>query len=235
MSRSVAPATRSYRMGRRAQRVDETRSKIVQATVDLHRTVGVAATTIVEVAQRAGVTRATVYRHFKDEVALIDACSSYWLQQHQPPDPSDWERIAGPAERLRIGLGELYSFYRSGAQMLQQLYRDFDWLPEHHQVALRQRADMARAALLSAFPPAQRGSPLLGAMVGHAASFQTWRTLCCEFGLSEADATDLMVESALLTARLGPPHRTADGGRPRARGRVPGQAGSATTIRPGAG
>jgi AcrR family transcriptional regulator len=192
----------------------------VQATVDVHRTVGVAATTIVEVARRAGVTRETVYRHFKDEVALTDASSSYWLQ-HEPPDPSSWERVAGPAERLGIGLGELYRFYGLVAQMPEQLHRDFERLPEHHQVALRRRADMARAALLSSFPPAQRRSPVLGAMVGHAASFQTWRTLRCEFCLSESDATELMVEAALLTAgRLALP-RPPDGGRPRAKVRAP--------------
>src|SRR5579859_1136935 len=100
-------------MRRRAEHVDQTRQRIVEATVELHGTVGLAATTIAAIADRAGVTRLTVYRHFPDEAALIGACSAHWISQQQPPDPGTWSRIGDPAERLRAGLADLYRFYRA--------------------------------------------------------------------------------------------------------------------------
>jgi AcrR family transcriptional regulator len=57
---------RKYEMKKRAERQRETRRRIVEATVELHRTHGPANTTISEIAQRAGVNRLTVYNHFPD-------------------------------------------------------------------------------------------------------------------------------------------------------------------------
>ena len=58
--------SRPYRMQRRAAQVDETRLKITEAAVRLHTTVGPSQTSIAAVAEEAGVTRLTVYRHFAD-------------------------------------------------------------------------------------------------------------------------------------------------------------------------
>ena len=46
---------RAYQLKRRAERQDETRQRIVEATIELHQTIGPAATTVTEIAQRAGV------------------------------------------------------------------------------------------------------------------------------------------------------------------------------------
>src|SRR5262252_2945055 len=126
-------------MRRRAEQVDQTRLRIVQATVELHGTVGPAATTIAAIAEAAGVTRLTVYRHFPDETALFGACSAHWLSRQQLPDPGAWSGIGDPAARLRAGLADLYRFYRAGAGMLTCLYRDFAALPEEYQHGLRDR------------------------------------------------------------------------------------------------
>ena len=77
-------------MLRRVEQVDHTRQRIVEAAVSLHGSVGPARTTIAGVADAAGVTRVTVYRHFPDEEALYGACSVHWLSQQQAPDPSAW-------------------------------------------------------------------------------------------------------------------------------------------------
>jgi Bacterial regulatory proteins, tetR family len=45
---------RKYEMKKRAERQRQTRRRIVEATVELHRTRGPANTTISEIAQRAG-------------------------------------------------------------------------------------------------------------------------------------------------------------------------------------
>ena len=64
-------ATRQYRLGRRADQQAQTRQRIVEAAVDLHTTVGPAATSISAIAERAGVQRHTVYAHFPDETVLF--------------------------------------------------------------------------------------------------------------------------------------------------------------------
>jgi len=49
--------TRSYQLKRRAERQSETRQRIIEATIELHQTIGPAATTITEIAERAGVSK----------------------------------------------------------------------------------------------------------------------------------------------------------------------------------
>ena len=84
---------RRYALKRRADRQNETRQRIVEATVHLHQTIGGAKTTISAIAEKAGVERLTVYRHFPDEKTLFTACTSHYLALNPPPDPAAWEKI----------------------------------------------------------------------------------------------------------------------------------------------
>ena len=52
---------RKYEMKRRAERQEETRQRITEATVELHEALGPAKTTISAIAEKAGVQRLTVY------------------------------------------------------------------------------------------------------------------------------------------------------------------------------
>ena len=110
--------------------MDRTRERITHAAVELHGTIGPAATTMSAVAELAGVTRATLYRHFPNEVALFTACSADWLAANPRPDPSAWATVADPARRLGVALGELYAYYRSTEQMRTNLLRDIAAVPE---------------------------------------------------------------------------------------------------------
>jgi AcrR family transcriptional regulator len=78
--------TRKYEMKRRAERQEETRQRITEATVELHQALGPAKTTISAIAEKAGVQRLTVYRHFPDEHALFVACTSHYMGQNPPPE-----------------------------------------------------------------------------------------------------------------------------------------------------
>src|SRR5674476_670737 len=78
--------SRPYRMKRRAEQVDETRQRITEAAVRLHTTVGPAHSSIAAVAEEAGVTRLTVYRHFADLDALFAACRAHWSARNPRPD-----------------------------------------------------------------------------------------------------------------------------------------------------
>jgi len=79
---------RPYQLKKRAMSREETRRKIVEATMHLHEEIGPRATTISAIAERAGVQRLTVYNHFPDETAVFQACTSHWLSLNPPPDTS---------------------------------------------------------------------------------------------------------------------------------------------------
>src|SRR3712207_3760229 len=107
-----------YNLKSRAERYQQTRQRIVEATMELHRTAGPARTTITDIAKRAGVERQTVYNHFPDELSLFKACSAHNRSINPPPDPEPWKLIPDPEERLRRALAEVYAYYRRNEQML---------------------------------------------------------------------------------------------------------------------
>ncbi len=195
-------------MRRRAEQVNETRQRIVEAAVQLHGTVGLAATTIAAIADLAGVTRLTVYRHFPDETALIGACSAHWTSQQQLPDPDAWSRISDPAARLRAGLADLYRFYRVGAAMLANVYRDFTVLPEAQQQFLRDQDSRFCRVLAEPFPAAPGQRRRLRAVIGHAVSFWTWHSLCADEGLTDQEAVEAM--TGMILAMPAPQAAPAD-------------------------
>jgi AcrR family transcriptional regulator len=196
-------------MSRRVEQVDHTRQRIVDAAVSLHGTVGPARTTIAGIAETAGVTRVTVYRHFPDEETLFAACSAHWTAQQQLPEPSAWIGFAEPLERLRFGLSDLYRFYRDGSAMLSSIYRDWDALPEGQREGLREQSRSFREVLAEPFSGTPRPR-LLDATIGHAVSFWTWHSLHHDNGLSNDDCVTLMVDLAASAHGGSRPARAAD-------------------------
>ena len=192
-------------MRRRAEQVDQTRQRIVEATVALHGSVGPAATTIAAIAEKAGVTRLTVYRHFPDDDALFSACSAHWIAQQHLPDPGAWSQIGDPAARLRAGLADLYRFYRAGADMLTGIHRDFAALPEAHQQRLRGRDSDLGDVLAAPFGGTEDDRRRLRAVIGHVTSFWTWRSLCIDHGLADNEAVDAMTGMVLALTWAGQP------------------------------
>src|ERR1035437_5730256 len=126
--------TRPYRMRRRAEQVDETRTRITEAAVRLHTTVGPAHSSIAAVAEEAGVTRLTVYRHFADLDALFEACRAHWSAQNPRPDATAWPLIADLEERARRAFGELYGWYRDHADELYPDRKSTRLKPSHAQI-----------------------------------------------------------------------------------------------------
>jgi AcrR family transcriptional regulator len=171
--------------------MDRTRERITHAAVELHGTIGPAATTMSAVAELAGVTRATLYRHFPNEEALFTACSTDWLAANPRPDPSRWAAIADPVRRLAVALGELYAYYRSTEQMRSNLLRDIDVIPEKFRPGIV-AFPLTAVQVLEAGWPGQPEAPLRHAAIGHAVGFETWRSLAKE-GLADEEAAELMV------------------------------------------
>ncbi len=174
-------------MTKRAQHVDETRQRIIAATVDLHGSVGPANTTVSAIAEAAGVTRVTVYRHFPDVDALFAACTSHWAARQRMPDPTAWREIPGPEERALAAFADLYRFFREAEPMLTRTNRDRGALPAFVRERNQQTTQAQVEALLDAWPPRQR-TKRRRALVGHAMSFATWRSLCVDQGLPERAA-----------------------------------------------
>lgn len=180
-------------MGRRRERFDATRQRITEAAFDLHSTVGPAQTSISAVAERAGVQRHTVYHHFPDLTALFRACTEHGMRITGIPDPASWGEIGDPATRLRTGLGELYSYYRTNTRLLGNIVRD---MPLTTGVggseAFVERMTEMFSALAWGWPDDAATQRLRMALIGHAMSFETWRSLT-DRGLTDAEAGDLML------------------------------------------
>ena len=184
-------ARRPYRLRARAEDMHQTRRRIVQAAIGLHGSIGPAATTMSAVAGRAGVTRATLYRHFPTAEALFAACSTDWLGDNPRPDVALWAGIVEPADRLDAALDELYAYYSSTEQMRANLLRDIEVLPQDIRFAIS-GYPMAVADVLDAGWPALSDARLRRAVIGHVVAFETWRSLARQ-GLSNREATELMV------------------------------------------
>ncbi len=205
-------AKRRYRKRRRAELEEETRRRITEAAVELHGSLGPARTTISAVAERAGVQRATLYRHFADEDALFAACSSHWRAQHPLPDLGGWAAIGDPEERLRTALGDLYAWFERGEGMLEKTTRDAPLVPAMWPAVASMGAWFAEAVATIVRGRAERGArrEKVKAAVGHAISFATWRSLVRDQGLSRSEAVELMHGLVgLAAARRGSSARAA--------------------------
>ena len=189
--RTGSAPKRTYHKAKRAQDEGRTRNRIVDAAEYLHGSVGPAHTTVSAVADRAGVTRATVYRHFADEESLFLACSQQWISRQQLPDPDTWGLVEDPIQRLRTGLVDIYGFYRRGQQMIRNIHRDVDAVPAVVVAARRAREQRWLDTLLAPQPDHRR--KIVRAAVAHATTFTTWQSLCGAQGLSDQSAVGLMV------------------------------------------
>jgi AcrR family transcriptional regulator len=185
---------RPYRKTRRAELEDETRRRITESAVALHEQLGPARTSISAVAERAGVRRSTVYRHFPDEEALFAACSSHWGAANPPPDPRAWAAIEDPAERTETALRELYAYYGRTEGMYTSLLRDEPVVPIVQRLLgdyygyLRAIQDI----LMAGRGLRGRAARRTRAALGHALAFPTWRSLTREQALADGDAVALM-------------------------------------------
>ena len=168
---------------------------MVEATVGLHDEGGPARTTISAIAERAGVERLTVYRHFPDERSLFQACSSHWAAENPLPDLAAWAAIDDPEERLRIALRDIYAFFRATEAMTANLLRDLPDSPVLREVAepFVQYWEAVRAVLDRGWKARGRQRTLVRAAVGHAIEFDTWRSLVRREGLDDAGAVEVMV------------------------------------------
>lgn len=185
-------AKRPYVLKARGEQVAETRARIVEAIMQLHQEMGPSRTTISAVAERAGVERLTVYRHFQDEAAMLAACSHRYLELNPPPDPAAWSDEPDPVRRARRGLEELYAFFGRTAPMFEKVYRDVAVSAEVKRVMAQFDSHLRNLAdsLASAWPR-DKAAARRQMTLRHATRFATWQSF-------EADGVDNPQKVALL-------------------------------------
>jgi hypothetical protein len=116
------------------------------------------------------------------------------MQRNPLPDPDRWLEIADPAERLRSALAEVYAYHRANEAMFSHVLadvRDHDVLRPYH-------THWQRAADVLVAPWRLRGRArtLLRAGIGLALSFETWRALVRDHGLTDRQAVEVAARLA---------------------------------------
>ena len=188
-------------MGRRAVAVEETRRRIVEATLELHAEQGIAATRWEEIAARAGVGVGTVYRHFPSLDELVPACGPVSMQLLALPDPSDVPALFAGADgaraRVQRLVGEVFAIYERGAHVVRAALREPHVHPDVAQSAARIQTalDALVDAAVEPLDIETHERRLTRAMV----DVGTWTALR-EQGLEPAEAVAAV--TAMLTCRL---------------------------------
>jgi AcrR family transcriptional regulator len=188
-------------MNRRAELVDETRLRITEAAVRLHTTIGPANTNVSNVAEEAGVTRLTVYRHFTDLERLFEACRGHWLALHPPPDPGAWTAIDDLETRARSAFAALYGWYRENADDLFPITRDEMSMPAGARQARAKAARRRAEALVAGHTGRDRRGRALEALAGHLTGYWTWRSLEVDQGLTPDETIDVAARMLLAAGR----------------------------------
>ena len=191
---------RKYVLKQRAEKRDETRRRILEATVELHRTLGPAATQISEIARRAGVQRVTVYDHFPDEGTLLAACSAHWRALHPAPDPAPWRAVESPGPRLRLALHDLYAWYRETESMTGNVLRDAETVPVLGAIVeggLGRYLTGVRTVLSAPFRARGKRRERIDAAVRAAVDFHFWQALA---PLGDSQAAELAAGLVELAA-----------------------------------
>ena len=179
---------RTYEHKARAESQQATRERIAAAAASLHEEVGIAKTTVSDIARRAGVQRLTVYNHFPDLTAL--AAGVHRPLPGRAPDAGLRAAIAVPnAERLlRASFARLYGWYRADAPMQARVRGERRLCPSS---TLWRPTSRSAAGGLADGLAVGLDDPQARPLVALALDFWTWERLDRE-GLDDAAAADLM-------------------------------------------
>lgn len=188
---TMSSETRKYELKARAEGQRETRDRIARVAAELHEEIGVARTTVAEIARRAGVSRLTVYNHFPDLDVLLPACAQHYEGLHPRPAFDQAVAHADPADRVGGSLELLYSWYRETEPMFSKAFSDRVTIPELDRFLAGGVEQMQRELVdrleqsLGTVTSDQR------AMLRLAVDFWTWSRLTHD-GLNDRAASRLM-------------------------------------------
>jgi AcrR family transcriptional regulator len=142
-------AGKKYQQRRRAETAEETRQRILDAAFQLHGEQGMAATTMKQIAARAGVGVGTVYHHFPKVEDTVTACAQMVAETMPMPTEAMFDGLTALKARLQRLSRELFSFY-DRIRALEYVRQDQDFLPMLRDFAAQEdshRLALTRAAL----------------------------------------------------------------------------------------
>jgi AcrR family transcriptional regulator len=133
-------------MDKRKAAAEQTRQRILRATLALHSEKGIFGTSWQDIAHRADVSVGTVYKHFPSLDELVPACGELMYAITRPPSLEDAPRIFAGAdsleERLERLIEELFGFYERGASYIETDFQERR-LPEVQEWEAYMRATIA--------------------------------------------------------------------------------------------
>lgn len=179
-----------------------TRQRIKTAVRELLAEGSFHTSTVEEVADRAGVARATLYQHFRSRLELVDAICEAFDENPALLRLRDTVELADADKALAETIALTIRFWSSEDPILRQLYGVAAIDPAAQSLVDRQRADrrseyerlvqnLRRAHRLRTGLTPQRALNLLLVL----SSYDTYRELR-EAGLSDRQATTLLQETA---------------------------------------
>lgn len=192
-------APRKYELKRRAESVEETRRRIIDATFDLHSEKGVLATSMQDVAERADVALRTVYNHYPTVDDLVAGCAKKVIALLARPTPAIFSGLETYEERVRRLVHELFAMYERGAVMISVARCEQDEVPGLAEYVANEEAlrkELVREALRP-FRPRSRTVREIVALT----DFYTWKAFAQQ-NLSTRQAADVICRS--LVAQVNP-------------------------------
>jgi len=202
-------AKRSYRMTARAEAVDATRERILQATFELWLTHAYEDVTLERVGKAAGVSKQTVIRQFGSKEALVAAVAEW----HQPREKDERSAAVGDVAGAIHRLIARYELIGDANLRLLEV--------EHRVPPIRRILDAAREGhrewierVFSPFLPSRKGRVReLRVMAFYAATDVTlWKLLRRDFGLGRKE-TEAVIRELIEGLLSRAPGSARTGGR----------------------
>jgi AcrR family transcriptional regulator len=193
---------RAYRARTRPKRSEETRERIKTAVRDLLAEGRFHDSTVEEVADRAGVARATLYQHFRSRLELVDAICETFSENPALRRLRETVDLPDADEALAGVIADSIRFWSSEDPILRQLYGVAAVDPAAQDLVDRQRTDrrselerlvrnLSRAGRLHEGTNERRALSLLLVLT----SYDTFRELR-EAGLTDRQLTTTLQQSA---------------------------------------
>ena len=193
MIKTIHMSPRKYRKDKRRAAVEETRRRIVEATFALHGEQGIMATSWEDIAQRADVAVATVYRHFPSLDDLLTACGTLTEMLIQPPTadaaPNLFANIASVPDRANRLVREFTAFYERAAPVLTGVRRESAHLPQLQ--AWLDVQDTTRELFVREALQPMNPEPQLISVVSALIDFPVWQALI-DRGITKEVTTNII-------------------------------------------
>lgn len=193
---------RRYKLDRRKAAMDETRRRIVEATVALHAEKGGMATTYAMIAERADVAVPTVYKHFPTLRALFTACTGHVEAQAPPLGPEMFEGEADLDARVKRLAEALCASWRFRAPWMRRGIHEMALIPEIADMvqawreALRGLIALALTPGFGTAPPAK-----LVTLCEVLLDFTAWQRLSADGTRDDADVAPLLAQALMAIIR----------------------------------